>query len=298
MRPWVQDVITDAFASLGSVTVRTTERRGHAQEIAAQAQAAGHTLVVTFGGDGTINETVNGLLSNGPGAGVPTLATLPGGHTNVVPRLLGYAPDPIEATSQAISAAREHHTRIINLATADDRWFVFSAGLGLDAEVLRRVEAQRAQGAKASIPRYAASAILAHATTTSPLGKPQLRLEIPDAAPIDGIFTAVIQNSSVWTYVGALPITFAPDASFENGLWVYGIPSLDPISLGNRLVLATLSPGRLDPTGANLSEFTLSAETPTPFQLDGDVVGERTRITFTSVPAALRILVPVAFDKE
>lgn len=259
-------------------------------ELARAARDAGVTHVACFGGDGTINEVVNGLLADGPAADLPVLLPIPGGHTNVFPRTLGIPQDPLEATGALADAVRAGHTRSVNLGLADDRYFLFAAGLGLDAEVLLRVERQRAQGARASIPRYVASAVLAHAMSL-PQAVAGIAVELPDGEVIEGVFTAVVQNAPVWTYAGSLPLTFAPDAHFDNGLSVFGIRALDPIRLANHLARATLRPASLDADAAagDLRHFRLRAAQATPFQVDGDVVGERSEVEFRSVPAALTV---------
>lgn len=292
-RGWVRDAIADGLSELGSVEVVTTTHRGHATALAAEARRAGVPRVATFGGDGTINETVNGLLAAGPGEDVPTLLPIPGGHTNVLPRVLGIPQDPLEATGALTEAARSGWVRHLGLGRADDRWFLFSAGAGLDAEVLRRVEQQRAHGARASIPRYVATAVLAHAQSLFP-GQPQLSIAFPDGSVIDAVYTAVIQNAPVWTYAGSLPVTFAPDADFERGLAVFGIRSLDPLRLANHLALATLRPAWLDGASAagDLAEFELRSAQPMPLQVDGDVVGERTRVSVRHHARVLPVAVP------
>jgi diacylglycerol kinase family enzyme len=281
---WVRDAIVDSLAELGPLEVRTTERRGHATELAADARKRGISHVATFGGDGTINEVVNGLMQTQDGD-LPTLLTIPGGHTNVFARLLGLSQDPLEAMGMLAEGVRA--------SNAHDRYFLFSAGLGLDAEVLRRVEHQRAQGAKASVPRFVASALLTHALNVT-MGTPQISIELPDDTVISGAYLAIVQNGPVWTFAGSLPITFAPDTDFTNGLSVFGIRSLDPLRLANHLARATLRPDWLggDSAASDLAEFRLSAMQPTPFQVDGDVVGDCTEVLLESVPDALRVGLP------
>jgi diacylglycerol kinase family enzyme len=259
-------------------------------ELAAEARRAGVRRVATFGGDGTINETVNGLLQDGGGEDVPLLLTIPGGHTNVFTRLLGLPNDPLEAMGALADGLRAGNTRAINLGRADDRYFLFSAGFGLDAEVLRRVEHQRAQGARASIPRFVASALLTHATNAY-ASKPRITIELPDGTTISDVYAAVVQNGSVWTYVGSLPITFAPDTDFANGLSVFGIRSLDPLRLGNHLARATLRPDWLggDSAASDLAELSLRATEPTPFHVDGDVLGDRAQVVLSIAVRALRV---------
>jgi hypothetical protein len=84
-----RDVLAHALASETKLDVVHTNARGHAMELARQAAVDGLDLVVALGGDGTVNEVVNGLLTNGPGPGIPALAVVPGGSTNVFARALG-----------------------------------------------------------------------------------------------------------------------------------------------------------------------------------------------------------------
>src|SRR6185437_3556444 len=127
-----------------------TEYRGHARLLGTRAVEEGVDVVVVLGGDGTVNEVVNGLLEHGPGEHVPTLAVVPGGSTNVFSRALGRSRHPVEATAEILDSLRAGATRTVSLGTAsvlpadgdgeagwtDPRWFVFTAGLGFDADVI------------------------------------------------------------------------------------------------------------------------------------------------------------------
>src|SRR5919199_2237058 len=81
--PKTRDVLLRALGSELKVDLAENAHRGHAHDLAAHAREDGVDLVVALGGDGTVNEVVNGLLSSGPGPEVPTLAVVPGGSTNV-----------------------------------------------------------------------------------------------------------------------------------------------------------------------------------------------------------------------
>src|SRR5699024_1572173 len=103
-------------------------------------------LVVVHGGDGTVNEVVNGLLTHGVRPAMPMLAVVPGGSTNVFARAIGIDPDPTDATEQILQGLASGRTRIVSLGQAGERYFTFNAGLGLDAEVVHAVEEHRAAG--------------------------------------------------------------------------------------------------------------------------------------------------------
>ena len=105
-------------------------------------------MVVSFGGDGTLNEVANGLA----GSEMP-LAILPGGSTNVVCRMLGIPNDVVDATEHLLSLADDWEPRKIDLGRVDERYFVFACGMGIDATVVRRVDEHPKLKAKAG-PYY------------------------------------------------------------------------------------------------------------------------------------------------
>ncbi len=292
-------VVVEALTSLGEIRVRTTESRDEAYAAAAAAVHDGTDVLVALGGDGTVNEIVNGLLSHGPNAGAPALAVVPAGHANVFARVLGFPNDPVEATSLLIDGIRSGRLDTVNVGRADERYFLCSAGLGLDAEVLDRVERQRARGVRASVPLYVASGVLAHATRSSHSEAP-MRVEFPDRRPLTHVFSIIVQNAPVWTYFGAIPVTFAPDAGLHDGLSVYGVRSLDVLSVSNHLARAALAPSRLDSeaVASDVESFVVHATVPIPLQLDGDVIGDRSEVHFRLVRDALRVVTatPISGD--
>ena len=149
-----RDVLASALGSDLRIDVERTKSRGHAIELGAQSVEDGYELVVALGGDGTVNEVVNGLLAHGPSADLPAFAAVPGGSTNVFARALGYSADPVEATSELLEHLRDGRSRRIALGHSSsgtqERWFTFNAGLGLDAEVVRRVDGKRKPNRRAT----------------------------------------------------------------------------------------------------------------------------------------------------
>jgi YegS/Rv2252/BmrU family lipid kinase len=288
------EVLVNALANEVTVSVATTERRGHAAELARKAAADGFDLVIAIGGDGTVNEVVNGMLADGPGPDLPALGVVPGGSTNVFARALGIPNDPIEATGLLLDAIRRQRVRSVNLARADERYFTFSAGMGFDADVVGRIEGLRAQGRRSTGIRYVRLALQALFGTRERRRIP-LTLTRPDAAPVPGVLLALIVNTTPWSYLGSTPITPCPKASFDTGLDMLGLTRLAPIRslILVGWVLALRRPPRhtsvLDLHDA--TELTLTAERPVGFQVDGDYLGKRRQVTFRSVPKALRVLV-------
>ncbi len=148
-----RDVIVRALASAVDLEVVETRYRGEATGLAATAAADKFGLVMTLGGDGTVNEAVNGILGSpddpqarSDAADLPALAALPGGNANVFTRSLQLPSDPVDAAGRLIEDIAAGRERCIGLGTANGRYFTFNAGLGLDAEVVRAVEGRRARG--------------------------------------------------------------------------------------------------------------------------------------------------------
>src|SRR3954447_7239633 len=120
-----QDVLIHALGSDAELTVELTANRGHAAALACRAMRNGTDAVVAFGGDGTVNEVVNGLLTDGVHDRVPALGVVPAGSTNVFARALGLPNTPLEATGVVLEALRTGSRRAVSMGRLDDRWFVF-----------------------------------------------------------------------------------------------------------------------------------------------------------------------------
>jgi diacylglycerol kinase family enzyme len=322
----VRDVLVGALASELKVDLAETTHRGHARELGRQALADGVDVVVALGGDGTVNEVVNGLLTDGPGAHVPTLAVVPGGSTNVFSRALGRSRDAVEATGEILDSLRSGRTRRVSLGTAsatgtstaplrgadpgtavavaeadaaaddgwtDPRWFVFAAGLGFDADVIARVEAQRGRGRRSTGALY-----VRQATRAFVLGRerrrPAMTLSVPGSDDLDGLFLCLVSNVSPWTYLGARPVNPSPEASFDAGLDVFALGRMGVLRMlhHTRQVLAR----RPDARGRgvhrlhDLPGLELRASRPQGWQLDGDHLGTATGLRVRAVPEALCVV--------
>jgi diacylglycerol kinase family enzyme len=290
-----RNVLISALASDLKLDVAETRHRGHATELARQAALDGFELVVVLGGDGTINEVVNGLLADGPGPDVPALAVVSGGSTNVFPRALGLPREPVEATAVLLDAVRAGRRRVVGLGTADERYFTFCAGLGLDGEVVRMVEARRRRGRRSTSALYVRTAV-EHFFTATDRRHPAIVLERPGADPACGLYLGIVANTAPWTYLGARPVNPCPRASFDLGLDLFALRRLRVVST-LRHVRQILSTGGRPPRGRDVvvlhdvTGFTLRSQRPLALQVDGDYVGEREVVTFRSRPRALRVVV-------
>lgn len=291
----VRDLLVRTFSGDLNLEIAETGHRGHATQLARQAADEGYDVVIALGGDGTVNEVVNGLLVHGPGPDLPALAVLPIGSANVFARALGMPNDPISATRLVLDALRAGRHRTVGLGVADDRYFTFNAGMGYDAEVVRAVEQARGAGAKASPTLYIRTAVRQFFAATD-RRRPALTLERPGLRPIEGVFLAIVSNTAPWTYIGRHPVNPSPRSHFAMGLDVFGVRSLDvvPVLSSVARMLVARSRSVQGPHLVNIhdaTEITLRAERPVAFQLDGDYLGERECVTFRSVPKAIRIVI-------
>ncbi len=297
--PRAREVIVHALSSAVDLDVADTLRRGHAQDLARQARRDGVDHVLVLGGDGTVNEVVNGLLADGPGHDVPVLGAIPGGSANVFARGVGLPDDPIEATGAVIEAIEHKRSRTIGLGTAEwdggVRWFLCNAGLGVDAEIIEDMESQRARGHDATPARYFQTAV-SHIVVKTERREPALTVRRPGVPDVEGVFLAIVQNSSPWTYLGPLPVDPCPRASYDTGLDLFAPRSLAIVhALG--YVRRMLSRRRSTyPFGGVLSlhdqsELAVTSARPIQLQVDGDSAGLTRGVTFRSVPKALSVLV-------
>ncbi|MBD0321917.1 MAG: diacylglycerol kinase family lipid kinase [Aldersonia sp.] len=308
--PAARDLLAHALESRMQLTVAHTMHRGHAAELAAWAAGNEMDLVVVHGGDGTINEAINGFLP-APGAPVgarsaPRIGVLPGGSANVFARSLGIEGDPVLATNQLIDLLAVDARRRIGLGYAQctptpggdtidhSRWFAFNAGLGLDAIVCATIDANRGEGRAATPGRYLRTTIREFFRSKGKL--PTLTVELPDAEPVEQVSYAFVSNASPWTYLNTRPICTNPSTSYDSGLGVFAMRSTN--------VLSTLRvAGQLLRTGAqpksrilfrtdDVPSVRIRSSEPIAFQLDGDYAGEQNEVRFTSMPNVLDVVAP------
>jgi diacylglycerol kinase family enzyme len=251
-----------------------------------------------------VNEVVNGVLGDcgtRPDANLaPAVAVVPGGSANVFARALGISPDPVEATNQLVDLLGGYRMgrqwRRIGLMDCGERWGVFTAGMGVDGDVVAAVEAQRAKGRKVTASRYIRVAVREMLASTRK--EPSLTLHLPGTEPITGVHFAFVSNSSPWTYANSRPVWTNPDTTFDTGLGLFATTSMN-VWANLRLVRQMVA---RDPriTGKHLirnddvSTVTVTSDTPVACQIDGDYAGLRETMTFTSVPEALAVVAPPA----
>ncbi|MGI8679040.1 MAG: diacylglycerol/lipid kinase family protein [Jatrophihabitans sp.] len=287
-----RDVLAHAVASAAQLEVAETENRGHAAALACRAMRNGTDVVVALGGDGTVNEVINGLLTDGVHAGVPALGIVPAGSTNVFVRALGLPNDPIEATGSLLEGLRSGRRRPVSMGLADERYFCSAAGFGFDAAIVHGVERKRRQGKRSTHALYTRVGLVEFLKADR--RHPKLHVELPDGTRHDAVHFAIVANADPWTYVGSRPLRPTPDVSLDSGLAVYARRRMR--APGMLWSMARMSGNRphVGVLGAHvahdLDHITLIADEPLPFQVDGDAVDTRDKVTFRSVPAAIAMV--------
>jgi diacylglycerol kinase family enzyme len=270
------------------VTVRETNRRGHATRFAQDAAQRGLDVVVALGGDGTLNEVANGLAGSST-----ALATLPGGSTNVFARTIGLPNDPVAAAREVAVALDAGTVRRVGLGRVNGRYFCFHTGVGLDAAIVAAVEE------RATIKRWLGHPLFIWAgLTTFSRGydrkHPHFRLTASDGTVIDDGYFTVVMNTNPYTYLGNRPLDLAPAAGLDQKLVAVTFRSLRVGTVLGGLRRALRGGGIPDSdhivTRADLDGLVVEFDQPFPYQLDGDYLGETKRLEFTNVPEVLDLV--------
>lgn len=290
------DLMARSLDGLVDLNIAYTRYRGHARELAA---AATEDVVIVFGGDGAINEVVNGLMDRAPaGLPGPLLAAIPGGGGNVFARALGLPPERAKAVSRLRELLAAGESRTIGLALAGDRYFTFSAGLGFDAEVVRDVEDMRARGRRESQGLFVRTIVRRYYSGTD-RHRPALTLERDGQPPMDGLFMGIVTNSAPWTYFRGRPLLPRPNPDFGSGLDVLALNRLKMPTILNAIgqMMCTLHRNRAPNsrhvvTMQNLDSLTIRCSRPMAWHVDGEYLGETESVKFQFVPQALRVVAP------
>jgi diacylglycerol kinase family enzyme len=292
----LKNLVVYALQARYEVEAVDTEAAEHAIEIGREARHGEYDIVVAFGGDGTLNEVANGLA----GTDVP-VSVLPGGSTNVVARTLGIPNDVVDATEHLIGLADDFQPRKIDLGRCNGRHFVFACGVGLDATVVRRVDAHPRLKARARQWYYTWAAISAFYRQYLP---DPVRLELEIAGEKHEGVTAIAQNSDPFTYFANLPIRICEDIGLDDGTLSMALlqraKQRDMLPIATRVLSSRLHAARhrqieefdavTEATVRSISRDEDAQPRPFPVQVDGDYIGEHTELTFAVDPGALTIV--------
>jgi diacylglycerol kinase family enzyme len=260
----------------GTETV-LTRARGEATELAAEWSPRAEVIYV-FSGDGTYNEVINGIRADIP------LGLIPGGGTSVLPRALGLP------RNSARAAERIAHgkPRRISLGRLNGRRFAFNAGIGLDAELVRRVDGlgRRPNGKRPGDIAFVRTIVQTLA---------QHRLRYEPALEVEGLGRAafaIVANCSPYTYAGRVGLRFAPDASFEGGLDIVAPIEVSARAIPRLAVQALRGrPAARDVLlGHDLDRILIRCDRPLPVQVDGEDIGDVEEAEIVAERDALTVL--------
>lgn len=256
-----------------AATLAVTTQVGDAREHAA-SQAAEHDVVVVVGGDGTLNEVLNGLAVDRP------VAICPQGTGNVLAKELRL-PRRLDAFCAMVAAGRE---KPLDVASVGGRRFVSMAGVGFDAAVAGRLAATRTGGTR--MGRYIRPLLRTFATYRFP----RLVVSVDDREPMAAEGFALVSN--VRAYGG--PFVVASEAVHDDGLLdVCILPRGSRLRLV-RAMLACMVGARRSLGGLRFfrgRHVHVSAAEQVPYQVDGDPVGSLPA-TFEVLEQKQRFLVP------
>ncbi|HEV7400159.1 MAG TPA: diacylglycerol kinase family protein [Solirubrobacterales bacterium] len=293
----LKNLVVYALQGRYEVETVSTEAQNHATEIGREVRDHGYDVVVAFGGDGTLNEVVNGLA----GTDVP-VSVLPGGSTNVVCRTLGIPNDVVDATEHLLAVVDDWQPRRIDLGAAGDRHFVFSCGAGIDATVVRRVDAHPRLKSAAG-PYYFSWAAVSAFYRSYLLNPVRLEVETSAGGSAEGV-TALAQNSDPFTYFASRPVRVCEGVEIDDGTLALGVlkraAQRDMPTLMSRLFSEQRPAARhrqieqfnavTEATIGSTSETKDGIVRPFPVQVDGDYIGERTRLELRAEPGALTVI--------
>lgn len=273
-----EELIADVTAALGDVEVRRTEHRGHATDLVRDHPQA--EAVYVFSGDGGFNEALNGI-------GDTPVGFVPGGGASVLPRALGLPDDAVRAAERLAQG----RTRRISVGRVNGRRFGFSAGIGIDAEAVRKIEGRGRSddGARAGNLAFAWE-----------LGRlvAQRRGRFDPSLEVLGrgrAAFALVANCDPYTYAGPLPVRIAPEARFELGLDLVAPRAVSPFSLPRLVGYALLGRGQAGAGDVlyahDLDRVEVVCDAPMPLQADGEDLGDVTSAIFEAERGAVTVLV-------
>jgi diacylglycerol kinase family enzyme len=272
------------LGAAADLTTLFTERPRHATELAEESPSDLDAIFV-FSGDGGFNEAVNGA------DGVVPLGFVPGGGSSVLPRALGLPRDPVAASRRLAAALAAGRRRRISLGRVNGRRFAFTAGVGLDAELVRRVDALgRARSGKRPGDLAFLWAVACALAARRGRFEPAL-----DVAGHGRAAFALVSNGDPYTYAGPLAVHVAPEARFELGLDLVAPRRVTPATLPRLLRYALTGRGQQSAPDIlyahDLDRIEIACDAPMPLQADGEDLGDVERAEFVAEREAVSVLV-------
>jgi diacylglycerol kinase family enzyme len=289
--PHLRNLVVSALAGRYEVEAVDTQSRNHATDLVREAAHEGYDVVVSFGGDGTVNEVANGLA----GSQTP-MTCLPGGATNVLCKMLGIPGDLVDATQHLLRMADTWRPRRIDVGVANGRAFTYSSGFGLDASITKRIDKNLKLKASRFSDLYfvycAIETVLREYIRNAP------RMDVEVAGETVRAIATLVQNGDPFTYLGDKPIRIAHGATLDSGtLAAAALRRARPQDIPT-FMLRLLSSRRSvvghpqvhHVAGIGGLRCTAVEGREIPLHVDGDHVGDFTEVVFGIRPAALLVV--------
>ena len=286
-----QDALGSMQAALkpfvGGVVV--TQKAGDAERAARTAAERGFDAVLVAGGDGTVNEAVNGLLTASFGPNALPLGLVPLGTQNVLAHEMGLA--PASDFAPVLACLQAGKTRRLDVGLAGMRYFVLMAGFGFDAAVVRDV--------RGSVKELVGPAAYALATlgTLAKYQSTAITLTLDGETVRSDAFLVVVANAASYA---SRWVKLAPFAAPDDGwldVCVFERPKtgrdFDRIGFASQMV-SVLARRPLRGPGVRYyraKNMTLASVPPIGGQIDGETFGE-TPVSIRVIPSALTVFVP------
>jgi YegS/Rv2252/BmrU family lipid kinase len=258
----------------GDCPVRVTAHSGEAEELARRAVEAGFTRIVAAGGDGTVSQVANGLVGSNA-----TLGVLPMGTVNVFAMELGL---PLHSLRRCWEIIEDRNVRLVDLPSANGKYFVQLGGVGLDAQVVK----ETSLAFKRSLGPLSYLISAAHIAARQP---PKLFIESEHTAVEEGSFV-LIGNGRL--YGGPFP--FFKHAIIDDGLFdVVVFKRLGYLEIVKYLQDVVFSSDIKAPEIEYFQtrQLRITSEQDVPLELDGELAGS-CPVDFRIRKRALRVLAP------
>jgi diacylglycerol kinase (ATP) len=269
--------INECLTGMGAeVEVRDTAARGDAERFAGEVEEGRFDVIAAAGGDGTINEVLNGIPDHTP------LGIIPLGTANVLARELSI---PVNDIPGACAVLRDCEPRPIDLGCCNGRKFCLMVGIGFDAEAVKEVPPNIKDLIGA--PAYVLSGL--RALTQIPENM-RYRIKLAHRTMVARGMMTIVANAA--SYAG--PLQMAPLASIEDGMLDLCIfRERNKLAFLGQLFNVVLRRQLKDPHFEYLrtAGCTIECDPPASVQVDGDYFG-RTPVEITVLPKAVRIVRP------
>lgn len=285
-----------------------TQYAGHAEDMVRGLTRDDYDAVIIMGGDGSVNEVLNGLLGTDlearpSPADIPALAVIPSGSANVFARALGYPNSPGEAAKKLAGFLQRGITRTVSAGFAANRFFLVNVGFGMDAAVIKAMEKLRGKGISATAGMY--GVIAANAWHHLRKFPPTIRItatvegDRPREVSLSNIPFVVVTNTTPWTYAGTIPLVTNPEQTLEKALSLFALQDISGLR-GLGAVMHAVGAGRrllnsFDFTArqVHLDDVTrihFASDDALPAQVDGESVEETRHMTITSIPRCIEVV--------